>query len=84
MALAPMTILMLAFVGIIHTGIAYALYFGSIQKLEAQTVALYSYIDPIVAILLSTLFLHEPMSIFEVIGAIMILSATLISELTNN
>ncbi|MBR3840039.1 MAG: EamA family transporter [Erysipelotrichales bacterium] len=82
--LLPMTIFMLILVGIIHTGIAYALYFSSMKGLKAQTIALYSYIDPIVAILLSTLLLHEPMSIFEVIGAIMILSATMISELTND
>ena len=49
----PLSIILLLVVGIIHTGLAYALYFGSMDKLPAQTVALYSYIDPILAVLLS-------------------------------
>ena len=66
--------------GIIHTGIAYALYFGSIHKLPAHTVALYSYIDPILAILLSALFLREPLTLPGIIGAILILGAAFFSE----
>ena len=37
--------------GIVHTGIAYALYFGSMGGLRAQTIALFSYIDPVVALI---------------------------------
>lgn len=77
----PLSIVLLLVVGIIHTGLAYALYFGSMDKLPAQTVALYSYIDPILAVILSALFLKEPMSIGGVIGAILILGATMASEL---
>ena len=77
----PLSIILLLVVGVIHTGLAYALYFGSMDKLPAQTVALYSYIDPILAVLLSALFLKETMSIGGVIGAILILGATMASEL---
>lgn len=80
LALTPLMIVMLLVVGVIHTGVAYALYFGSMKHLKAQTVALYSYIDPIVAIILSALFLHESMGILEGIGACMVLGATMISE----
>ena len=66
--------------GIIHTGIAYALYFGSIRLLPAQTAALYSYIDPILAIFLSALFLREPLSLAGILGAVMILGAAIVSE----
>lgn len=75
--------IILLFVGIVHTGIAYALYFGSIKDLKAQTAALFSYIDPIVAIWLSALFLHENVGISEIIGAVLVLGATIISELTD-
>lgn len=75
--------IILLFVGIVHTGIAYALYFGSIKDLKAQTAALFSYIDPIVAILLSALVLHENVGISEIIGAVLVLGATIISELTD-
>lgn len=77
----PIIILMLLIIGVCHTGFAYALYFGSIEKLNTQTVALFSYIDPIVAIILSALLLKEPMSIYGIIGAILILGSTLITEL---
>lgn len=75
--------IILLFVGIVHTGIAYALYFGSIKDLKVQTAALFSYIDPIVAIWLSALFLHENVGISEIIGAVLVLGATIISELTD-
>ncbi len=73
--------LMLLIVAIVHTGVAYALYFSSMDRLPAQTVALMSYLDPVVAILLSALALHEPMTPPSIFGALLILSATLLSEL---
>ena len=66
--------------GVVHTGISYALYFGSIKELKAQTVALFSYIDPILAIILSALVLREPIGVSEIIGAVLILGAAYISE----
>ena len=51
LSLTPMAVILLAVVGILHTGISYTLYFGSMKNLEAQTIAIFSYIDPIVAIL---------------------------------
>lgn len=74
-------ILLLIVVGVVHTGVAYALYFNSIRSLKAQTAAMFSYIDPVVAILLSGLFLAEPMGIYGVIGAVMILGSAWVSEL---
>lgn len=79
--LEPLTIIMLLIVGVVHTGWSYALYFGSMDNLKAQTVAIFSYIDPVVAIILSALILKEEMSIFGVIGAVLVLGSTLISEL---
>lgn len=80
-ALTPVIVIMLIIVGVVHTGIAYAMYFGSMNDLKAQTVALFSYIDPIVAIILSALFLKEPMTVYSAIGAVLVLGATMISEL---
>ena len=83
-ALSPLGIGLLVAVGVVHTGIAYALYFGSVHKLPAQTVAIFSYIDPVVAILLSALFLQEPMTVWGWVGAVLILGSTLLSELLSN
>ena len=77
----PFMVAMLALVGIIHTGFAYALYFGALSNLEAQTAALFSYIDPVVAIILSALILHENMGIGEMIGAVLVLGSAIINEL---
>lgn len=76
------TILFLITVGILHTGIAYALYFFSISKLEAQSVALLSYIDPVIAILLSAALLGENIGIKEYIGALLILGSMLACEIS--
>lgn len=72
---------LLILVGIFHTGIAYALYFGAMEKLPAQTVAIFSYLDPVVAILLSAMILHEPMNLVTGIGAVLILGSAFVSEL---
>lgn len=74
-------IILLLIVGIVHTGICYALFFGSIKELPAQTVAVFSYIDPITAIILSAVILHEEMNIYGIIGAVLILGSALFSEL---
>ena len=68
---------LLAVVGIVHTGIAYALYFGSVERLPVQITALFSYIDPVTAVLLSALFLHEPMTPAGAAGAVLILGSLL-------
>ncbi len=73
-------IVLVLIVGTIHTGLAYALYFGSMKDLKAQTVAIFGYIDPVVAILLSAIILQEGLGITGIIGAVMILGATFVSE----
>ena len=77
----PTVVLMLLLTGLVHTGCAYALYFGSIDALSAQTLALLSYLDPVIAILLSALVLRERMTGAQAIGAILILCAAVVAEL---
>lgn len=69
------------FLGVVHTGFAYALYFSSLKELKGQTIAVLSYIDPITAVLISALFLGEQLTIFQIIGGILILGSTFISEI---
>ena len=73
--------LMLFIVAVVHTGIAYALYFGCMDDLKAQTVAIFSYVDPIVAVLLSAFVLGEPLSALGVLGVVLVLGAAVVSEL---
>lgn len=75
------SLILMLYVGIINTGLAYLLYFSTIPKLNAQTLAVYSYIDPICAIMLSSIFLREKMTLLQVIGGVLILGSALLSEL---
>lgn len=75
-------IILLIFVGVLHTGIAYILYFGSIDNVPAQTAALLSYIDPIIAIVLGSIILKEKITLIQIEGSILILGSTAFLELT--
>ena len=75
------TALLLGIVGILHTGLAYVLYFGSMDGLRVQTIALVSYADPVSALLFSALFLREPLGVPGLVGAVMIIGSALVSEL---
>ncbi len=77
----PLSIVLLVILGVVHTGIAYALYFGSLPALNATTVAVLGYIDPILAIVLSAIILKEPMTPLTIVGAVLILGATLLADL---
>lgn len=74
-------VLLLILVGMVHTGFSYLLYFASLPRLDSRTIATFSYIDPISAILLSSLFLAEPITLVQAAGAVLILGATLVNEL---
>ena len=72
--------IMLGIVGVVHTGIAYALYFGGIRDVNAQTAAILSYLDPVLSILLSALILRERLDVFSAAGAVLILGSAMYSE----
>ena len=76
----PVSLLCLLVLGMFHTGFAYALYFGSMKALRAQTIAIFSYIDPVIAILISVTILQEPFSALSAAGSVLILGAAFISE----
>lgn len=69
-------------VGLIHTGITYCLYFSSLKELPGQKSAILSYIDPLVAVLISVVVLHEKMTVMQIIGGLLILGFTLWNEIS--
>ena len=64
-------------VGIFHTGITYCLYFSSLKAIPGQSAAILSYIDPLVAVLISVTVLQEPLSWRQALGGALILGFTL-------
>lgn len=71
----------LLIVGLVHTGITYCLYFSSLKELPGQKVAILSYIDPLVAVLVSVTILGEAMTVWQIVGGVLILGFTLWNEI---
>lgn len=71
----------LLIVGLVHTGITYCAYFAALKELPGQKAAILSYIDPLVAVLISVLVLGETMSVTQMIGGGLILGFTLLNEI---
>lgn len=67
-------------VGLIHTGFTYCLYFSALKDLSGQEASILSYIDPLVAVLVSVLILGESMTVMQIIGGVLILGFTLWNE----
>lgn len=67
-------------VGLVHTGITYCMYFSALKELTGQETAILSYIDPLTAVLVSTLLLGESMSFRQLLGGALILGFTLWNE----
>ena len=67
-------------VGIVHTGITYCLYFTSLKDISGQQAAILSYIDPLVAVLVSLVVLQEAMTPLQILGGVLILGFTLWNE----
>ena len=74
----------LLIVGLVHTGVTYCMYFSSLKELPGQKAAILSYIDPLVAVLISVTILGESMTLWQVVGGILILGFTLWNELSPN
>ena len=74
------SILIILILGVVHTGIAYCMYFSGMGSLPVQTVAILGYLEPVVSVLCSALFLKEKMSAAGWIGAVLIIGAAVISE----
>ena len=71
----------LLIVGLLHTGLAYCMYFSAVGNLEGQSVAVLSYIDPLVAVLVSVTLLGERMTLWQAVGGLLILGSTLMNEI---
>ena len=71
----------LLIVGLVHTGVTYCLYFSALKELPGHTTALLSYIDPLVAVVISVTLLNEGLTLWQGIGGALILGFTLLNEL---
>jgi drug/metabolite transporter (DMT)-like permease len=65
----------------VHTGLCYCLYFSALKELPGQKAAILSYIDPLVAVVVSVALLQETITLWQIVGGGMILGFTLLNEL---
>jgi len=72
----------LLIVGLVHTGLTYCMYFSSLRELPGQKAAILSYIDPLVAVLISVSILGEQMTLWQAVGGALILGFTLLNEIS--
>jgi drug/metabolite transporter (DMT)-like permease len=67
--------------GLLNTGYACWLYFSTIGKLPVQTVAVCGYVEPLSAVLFSVALLGETMSLWQTLGAALIFSGAVLSQM---
>lgn len=70
----------LLILGLLHTGITYCLYFSSLKELRGQEAAILSYIDPLVAVVMSVAVLGEPLTPLQILGGVLILGFAILNE----
>lgn len=63
------------FTGIVHTGIVYLLFYGSIRSLPTPVISALTYLDPLVAILLDVLITGFVPAYLQIIGILFIFIA---------
>ncbi|MBR5618078.1 MAG: EamA family transporter [Oscillospiraceae bacterium] len=71
----------LLIVGVVHTGIAYCMYFSALKDIPGQEAAILSYMDPLVAVAVSVFVLGEHLTLMQLTGGILILGFTLYNEI---
>ncbi len=74
------TILLIIFVAIFPTAISFTLYFGSLAYLDAPTSSIYTYMEPLVGIMLGVLVFDENLGPIGWLGAALILGSTFLAE----
>lgn len=72
----------LLIVALIHSATAYCLYFSGLKTIKGQEAAILSYVDPLVAVIISFTLLKETVTPLQLVGGAMILAFTLINELS--
>lgn len=68
------------YLGLIGTGLAYALWFRGIRKLDATAVSYLGLMSPVVATLLGYLFLQQTLTPIQLLGVVIVLSSVFLGQ----
>jgi drug/metabolite transporter (DMT)-like permease len=67
--LTPVTFGALAYLAVLGSVVAFVAYSYALKHLPISVVSLYTYVNPVIAVALGALLLHEPFGVREVIAA---------------
>ena len=77
------SVLIILMLGIVQTGLAYCFYFSGMGSLPVQTIAVLGYLEPVVSVLCSVIFLQEAIGAAGWVGVVMVLGAAVLCETTS-
>jgi len=78
------SIILIIILGVIHTGLGFFLFYYGLKRMQAQEIAVLGYIDPLVPVIVSFTVFHEWLSIVQIIGMFLIISAILLGSMMMN
>ncbi|WP_258959101.1 DMT family transporter [Paenibacillus tyrfis] len=78
------SMVLILILGVLHTGVGFYLFFSGMRGLEGQSIAVLSYIDPVASLLISEFVIGERMTFVQMLGAVLLLGSTFISEASRN
>ncbi len=81
--LSTTNLLGFVYLGVVGTGVAYALWFRGIEKLKASAVSSLGLMSPVVATLMGFALLHQTLTPIQLIGITIVLMSVLIGQQTN-
>lgn len=76
------SIIIIIILGLVHMGLAYSLYFDSIYDIPASKIAVLGYVEPVTAVISGVLILKENLNLAVILGALLIICSSIISELS--
>jgi len=66
--------------GLLHTGVAYSLFFSLSAQMKSVEIVSYSYLEPLFGILFSVIVVDEVLTPLQIVGGVFILGSTFIGE----
>ena len=73
-------ILFTVLLGVLHTGVAYAIFFSLYAHMQSVDIVAYSYLEPLFGILFGVLFAGEMLTLPQIAGGVLILGSTYVGE----
>jgi drug/metabolite transporter (DMT)-like permease len=79
--LDAMAVIYTVLLGILHTSVAYTMFFSLYTHMKSVEIVSYSYLEPLFGILFSVIFVGETLTFPQIIGGLLILGSTYIGEM---